>query len=176
MLKIAHRRDVWGDGELWDGLVDIFSGCGGTSHTELLFSNGESFSSFLEFDKKHTVYPSQHFPRPNGGPQIRRIDFKPGVWVFTELDFITSEQEDDLYAYCKTVIDDSLKAQAGYDKAGVLRFVFPWMRQHPEDWFCTEAVQDACQKKLGLFGNRKPWKDSPNSFFKICKKLFKTAS
>jgi len=172
MLRIAHRRDVWGDGELWDGLVDVSSGCKGYAHTELLFSNGESFSSLLKFDKAHTVYPLAYYYRPKGGPQLRRIEFKENFWDYTNLPFVSAQEEDDLYNYCKSVIDDSIKAQAGYDKSGVLRFVLPFMHEHPEDWFCTEVVEHVCQKSLELFGNRKAWKDSPNSFKKLCDKLF----
>lgn len=172
MLRIAHRKDIWGDRELWDGLVDIFSGCKGYAHTELLFSNGESFSSLFEFDKAHTVYPSACYYRPKGGPQLRRIVFKDGFWDYTNLPQISAEEEDNLYNYCKTMIDDSVVAQAGYDRTGVLRFVFPFMRQHREDWFCTESVEHACQKVLSLFLGRDAWKDSPNSFKKLCDKTF----
>lgn len=172
MLRIAHRRDVWGDGELWDGLVDICSGCNGYSHTELLFSNGESFSSFLKFDKTHSIYPAPYYYRPRGGPQIRKITFKSGIWEYTDLPFVSKQEEDDLYAYCHNLINESITKQGGYDKKGVARFVLPFMREHKDDWFCTESVEHVCQEVLELFQGRKAWKDSPNSFKKLCDKLF----
>lgn len=176
MLRIAHRRNVWGDGELWDGLVDLFSGCKGYAHTELVFSSGESFTSCIKFDKENTVYPSNGFYRPKGGPQIRKIEFREGFWDYTELGFVTALEEDELYGYCVGVVDESVTQQAGYDRTGVLRFVLPFTKQHKEDWFCTEVVEHVCQESLELFGNRSPWKDSPNSFKKLCDKLFSNSA
>lgn len=171
MLRIAHRRDVWGDGELLDGLINIFSGLGGYCHTELLFSNGESFSSFVKFDRANTVYPAPHYYRPKGGPQIRKIDFKLDTWAYTKLPDVSPEDEDKLYGYCKKLIDESVATQGGYDRLGVLRFVLKFMKQSERDWFCTEAVMHVLQKSLGMFPDMQAWDYSPNRFNVICDRL-----
>lgn len=170
MVKIAHRRAIylrdwsWKGLELWDGLIDLCSGGNpfspGHCHTELLFDNGHSFTSTTKSDPACVI-----FGRPSGA-QIRRIEFKPGEWDFTLLP-LSDWQADQLYDECKNLVHISCLERAGYDYAGVMRFVLPWIKEHPKDWFCTESVVDRLQT-VGLFLGQAPHKLSPNACFELC--------
>lgn len=170
-LTIAHRKQVWfKDRAVFDSVIDACSGFGGYCHTELLFPNGESFTSTTKFDRATLVYPHRAFadPRKNG-PLIRRIEFPDWEWDFTRLP-VTDSQLLQVYEWCQQTINESISDRAGYDWNGVLRFVFKFMKEHPKDWFCTESVVAACQQ-IGLFTGVKPWTRSPNRFRKMCRKF-----
>lgn len=183
-MRIAHRKNVlFRDHAWWDTAVNLASGCGGFCHSELVFDNGESFTSTTEYAPATLVYPSAHdsihLARTNG-PLLRRIKMPDWEWQFTELD-LTREQESEVYRWAVETIDQSIKDQAGYDWRGVLRFVFKFLKQHPQDWFCSEIVVAALQPiiagpeqdiktrtlLLSLFKVR-PWTISPNRLFDLC--------
>lgn len=169
-MRIAHRKNVlFRDHAWWDTIVNIGSGCGGYAHSELVFANGASFTSTTDFSPATLVYPSvsymTHLGRKNG-PLLRRIKFPDWEWTFTKLD-VTDSQELQVYRWCVETIDQSIKDNAGYDWCGVLRFVFKFMTEHPQDWFCSESVLAACQE-AGFFLGLKPWTVSPNALRQLC--------
>lgn len=171
-MKIAHRRAVyfrdwnWRTLPVWDGLIDICSGGSplfpGHCHTELLFDNGHSFTSTTRIDPATSILQAND----HNGPVIRRIEFKPGEWDFTELN-LTDSQKLQLYRSCVELIADTAKEGGQYDFSGVARFVLPWIKEHKKDWFCTESCVDRLQQ-IGLFTGLKPSATSPNKFFKLC--------
>lgn len=169
-MKIAHRKNVlFRDKAWWDTAVNLCSGCGGFAHSELVFDNGESFTSTTEFDPATLVYPGVkdmiQLGRKNG-PLLRVMKFPDWEWQFTELD-LTDAQKLQVYRWCVETIDQSIKDQAGYDWMGVLRFVFKFLKPHKQDWFCSESVVAALQS-VGLFPGLKAWTVSPNKLFELC--------
>jgi hypothetical protein len=189
-MKIAHRKFVFArDKAWWDFFVNLFSGCGGFAHSELVFDNGESFSSTTDFDAHTLVYPTArdaHHLGRTSGPIIRKIKFPDWEWQFTELD-LTDSQKLQIYNWCIETIDQSIKDQAGYDYAGVLRFVCKWLKQSPRNWFCSEAVVAALQHGIRNAGMQektpqelpapllflhaprlRAWTISPNRLFDLC--------
>ena len=170
-MKIAHRKNVlFRDHAWWDSVVNLASGGGGFAHSELIFTNGESFTSTTQFERATLVYPHRAFadPRKNG-PLIRRIEFPDWEWAFTELN-VTDSEELQVYEWCRQTIDDSIKARAGYDWMGVARFVFKFLKEHPADWFCSESDVAALQT-IGYFKDEKAWTVSPNKLWKLCQQI-----
>ena len=157
---------------MWDGFVNAFSGFGGIAHSELVFDNGESFTSSSRFDPLDAIYPNPVFCRAvgrTGGPVIRHIEMPDHLWKFTELPLVTDEQKLHCYQWAKQTIDQSIKDNAGYDWRGVMRFVFKCIKQHPEDWFCTESVVANLQENVGMFQGLDAWSLSPNKLYKLCR-------
>lgn len=167
-LRIGHRKNVWfRDHAMWDTFTNVFSGCGGYSHSELIFPNGESFTSTTEFDPKTATYPEPATAiKRKGGPLLRRIGYPGFEWEYTDLDVADSKILQ-VREWCVKTIDDSIKDGGGYDWAGVMRFVMPWMKEHPKDWFCSESVVAALQT-IGYFEGEKAWRISPNKLHKLC--------
>ena len=170
-MKIAHRKNIlFRDRAWWDTLVNLASGGGGFAHSELVFDNGESFTSTTEFAPATLVYPSAtdllHLGRKNG-PLLRRINFPDWEYEFTVVP-ASPAQKLQVYQWCVETIDQSIKDHAGYDWAGVLRFVFKFLKQHPRDWFCSEAVVAALQTQ-GWFAHIRPWAVSPNRLRELCR-------
>jgi hypothetical protein len=169
-VRIAHRKNVlFRDRAIWDTVVNACSGFGGYCHSELIFDNGLSFTSTSRFDPATAVYPSAHFCVATGrhsGPVIRRIDFPSSLYDFTPVE-VTDSQKLQVYRWCEQTIDQSIKDNAGYDWAGVNRFMFKFLPQHKEDWFCSESVVAALQT-VGYFRNLKAWTISPNKLWKLC--------
>lgn len=127
----------------WFSPVNWLSGNGGFDHTELLLSDGTAISSAADTNGVH-ILPD--------------FIMKPGEWVALE---ITDHVDE------KVVLDFARsELGSGYDYAGVMRFVLPWMKQHPDDWFCSEFVIACCQQ-VGLFRDLTPWKVSPNALARI---------
>ena len=156
-MIIAHRKDVlFRDGEAWDTFTNIFSGFGGYSHSELVFSDGYAFTSTTKGPAG--LAGAQFFTRQEGYPSWE--------WSLTAVP-ATPEQEDAVRAWAAATVKESVTTGSGYDWAGILRFVFPWMKEHPNDWFCSEIVVAALQS-IGLFAGLKPWKVSPNRLAKAC--------
>jgi hypothetical protein len=119
------------DGNSIDELLDLFSGGGGYYHAELLFSDGLSFTSTtMDFTS-------------NGpdGTRFKRIDYHehPERWDLIPVP-TTAVEEEVVRAFCR--------AQIGcrYDKAGCVRFVIPFWKEHPDKWFCSEVVCAALQQ------------------------------
>ncbi len=172
-MKIAHRKNVFfRDHAIWDTVVNLCSGGGGFAHSELVFDNGISFTSTTKFDTSTVVYPSLDDPRAVGrknGPLLRQIKYPEWEWEFTELP-LSDSQKLQVYQWCVKTIDESLADKAGYDWAGVCRFVFKFLKEHPKDWFCSESVVAAVQQ-AGLFVDEKPSAVSPNRLRALCRNL-----
>jgi hypothetical protein len=162
------------------------SGGGGYVHTDLV-RGVESFTSVSRFDEHTAVYPTPAFCLAVGrhsGPVIRRIEFSPETHDMIDLD-VTEEQEGVIWQWCRECIDQSVKDGAGYDWFGVMRFAWfiPWARQHPEDWFCSEADVTALQQVagkyhsselvakalqgIGVLAGKKAWYISPNKLWQL---------
>jgi hypothetical protein len=169
-MRIAHRKNVlFRDRAWWDTAVNLLSGCGGYAHSELIFDNGESWTSTTQFDPATLIYPSAPdmaaLKRTNG-PLLRQINFPGWEYDFTEV-HLDDAQKLQVYRWCVETIDQSIKDQAGYDWNGIARFVLPWMKEHRADWFCSEAVVAALQT-AGMFRGLKAWTISPNRLWKLC--------
>lgn len=171
-MQIAHRKDVlfkdwhgWRP-EVLDTATNLCSGCHGYAHSELVFDNGLSFTSSISYNPPTAFHPAPPAIGRKNGPIIHRVDLTGDDWVFTDLD-LTDSQKLQIWSWCVKTIDESLAAGAGYDFAGVLRFVLPFIKEHPQDWFCSESVVAACQS-AGLFPGEQPWRCSPNRLAKLC--------
>lgn len=174
MLKIAHRKHVWfRDGESWDTLTNVFSCLAarqwGYAHSELLFTSGEAASSMFSIQSGQCEWPPGD--RPKGGPAIFKRKYYPSwEWDFTPLPHIDRDAEHRIIVLAMHEIDTSIHAGAGYDRAGVLRFVLPFVKEHPRDWFCSEFVVHLLQSE-SMFHDQKAWTCSPNKLYRLCKKL-----
>ena len=172
-LKIAHRRNVlFRDGEWYDTLTNLGSFIAarqwGYAHSELLFSTGEAASSLFSIRPGETTWPSSD--RVRGGPAIfRRQHYAPGEWRFSTLP-LDHEAEHRIMVQAMHDIDESIKIGAGYDRAGVMRFVLPFVKEHPQDWFCSEFVVHLLQTE-GYFTGEKAWTCSPNKLFRLCREI-----
>lgn len=172
-MRIAHRKNVlFRDRAWWDTAVNACSGFGGFAHSELIFDNGLSFTSTTEYEPSTLMYPTHaemvRLGRKNG-PMIRRIEFPDSLWEFTELP-LNDSQKLQCHQWCMEIIDRSIKDRAGYDWAGVMRFVFKFMHEHPKDWFCSEVVLAAIQP-FDFWPQYKPWTVSPNKLRALCRVL-----
>lgn len=54
-----------------------------------------------------------------------------------------------------------------YDWLGVLRFVLPCFKQHPEAWFCSEVCATALQRADVMAQDLDPWRVSPGKLYQI---------
>jgi hypothetical protein len=165
MIHIAHRKNVlFRDGTMFDTFTNLFSGCGGFSHTELVFSDGTSFTSTTTANKDTIFLPSSR----TFGPMIRNISYPVWMWELTPL-HMSEESEAGIKQWCEKTITESVEDKGGYDWAGIIRFVLPFIKEHKKDWFCTEAVIAALQS-AGWFPGLKAWQYSPNKFYRMFKK------
>lgn len=139
-MRVAFYRAS--SGGLIDRLIDRFSGRGGFSHVELIFSNDLFFSSSGQ----------------DGGVRFKRIVQDRTHWEIFELP-IESWRETQILWWAKR------RCGCKYDWLGVLGFIF---QTHPEQgrWFCSEICVAALQE-IGLLGAIKPWKVSPNTLYLI---------
>jgi hypothetical protein len=169
-MRIAHRKNVLGDHEWYDTLTNLGSFIGarqwGYSHSELVFSSGEAASALFSIGDKECLYPN--FERKRGGPAIfRRKNYDPRLWAFTNVP-LDEEAENRINVLALHEIDESIRKGAGYDRAGVMKFVLPFMREHPQDWFCSEFTVFLLQSE-GLFDGVNAHTCSPNKLFRLCK-------
>lgn len=102
------------------------------SHCELVFSDGTAASSSAR----------------DGGVRCKRIDWKPGHWIFVPV----AGGEPAARAWFRDY------AGAKYDYAGLFGFI--WRRESgaAQRWFCSEA----CAAALGY---QDPWRFDPNTLF-----------
>jgi len=145
-MKIRFKKSK-GAGAL-SGLIDLFSGARGYCHVELEFDNQISYSS----------------DSADGGTRYKRIIYNPQEWDTYEF-YSTSDQEAIVDAFCESELG------SGYDWRGVLNFRFPWEREHPDKWFCSEVVVAALHR-VGLLTALKPHKTSPNSLWKYLRENY----
>lgn len=144
------------DGSWLDDAINVFSGGGGFSHVELLFSNGESFSSTARdpsVDLSGRVKPD--------GTRFKFIDYTkhPDRWRLLTL-AATDDSEESIRQWCLKTLD------ARYDFWGVARFVMPFLGQSTDKYFCSEVVTEALQVAGMLADVGKPYQFSPNALAK----------
>jgi hypothetical protein len=141
--------------EVWDTAVNVFSGFGGFAHSELIFDGGIAYSSLISFAGMDIVLPDEMSDRKEG-PAFFRRQYRLPLWEFREIP-CRPDQEWAVRQRAVQVVNEG----GGYDRMGCLRFVFPWVKDHPEDWFCSETTWDALQP-AGLAGRYLPHKVHPN--------------
>lgn len=100
------------------------------SHCELVFSDGMCGSASWV----------------DGGVRLKRIDLDPDHWDILQL-------PPDLEAYARDWFE--CNAGAPYDLMGNVRFVFPFLPDSADGWFCSEAFGAALRW-------REPWRYGPN--------------
>jgi hypothetical protein len=165
MLRVALYRAKFGN--LMDDAINAFSGLGGFSHAEIVFSDGVSFSSTQRDDLGIGKA---------GGTRYKTIDYdaNPDRWLLIEIP-CTPEEEAVVRSFCDSELG------CGYDYAGCVRFVLPFWKAHDTEWFCSEVVVAALQhlwktKKhlswgffVRTYGLRKvrPERVSPNRLFDL---------
>lgn len=103
------------------------------SHCELIFSDGmAASSSFMD-----------------GGVRFKKIDFDPAKW-----DFLDLPPEKEARARAWFVKHEGEK----YDLMGNVRFMFGWVSDSPDKWFCSEAL-------AASLGIKDPFRYGPNTLF-----------
>jgi len=109
---------AWEAGDLKDKAISIWT-WGPYSHSELLFSDGICFSSSWRDD--------------GVGVRYKDIHIVPKNWACVEVP-TTQAQEKQMRYWC----DLRAEEKAKYDWRGIIQFVFPFVRQNDEDWYCSE--------------------------------------
>lgn len=120
-----------------DWAVNQFSGRGGYSHVEIVFSDGLFFSAS---------------PR-EGVVRYKRISPDLRNWDFVDFP-VSLEQEHEIRAWCDTQVGKK------YDWAGVFGFVWD-CRDDPDEWFCSKICGQA-PKSVGIWTKVETWRLSPN--------------
>ena len=144
MLRVAFRKNGKG---FYARLIRIWT-WGKWSHTELVFSNGCSFSS----DEK------------DGGTRWKDWHMSPDEWDFLNVP-CTPAEEQEVAAWCAG--EEGCK----YDMVGI-GFSFlpiPLGYQSADKWFCSEICVAALQR-IGYMRGYTPSRISPNSMYKILNK------
>jgi hypothetical protein len=115
MMKLAAYK-AWAPGTGLISKLIALRHLGRYSHVELVFSDGVCYSSSAQ----------------DGGVRFRRIRLNPRRWDTFDLPWVTPEHEVRMRAWGLGRVDRC------YDWHGVLRFVLPWLRQRPDEQFCSE--------------------------------------
>jgi len=110
------------------------------SHCELIFSDGLAASaSWMD-----------------GGVRFKVIDFDPEHWDFIDL---PPDKEAAAREWFMGHLGD------GYDLLGNLRFLFGWIRESADRWFCSEAF-------AASLGMGDPWRHGPVGLIVLLKYFF----
>lgn len=124
MMRVAF--DISRPRSLTDWVIAIFTGSNCT-HCELVFSNGESFSS------------SPH----DDGTRFAKINFDdPKKWEVISLPWISVNKEAEIKKFCKSELD------CRYDWGAVLLGWLITPAGSTNKWFCTEIVHAAIRHSL----------------------------
>lgn len=115
-MKVAFYKAFCDNATLLDNLIGIAS-LGKYSHVELVFSNGESFSSS---------------PR-DGEARFTTIDYHKDRWEMVEIN-IPKQEEARLYRLALTNIGKK------YDYIGAIFSVLPVCIQNNDKIFCSEVI------------------------------------
>jgi hypothetical protein len=108
------------------------------SHTEICIGN--PFEGAVECVSSSGV---------DGGVRAKNMKLSPQKWEILPMPWVS---EDDVFEFWKA------HKGTGYDWAGVVRFLFPWLRaQSKTRWFCTECV-------AAIAGYPDAWRFSPAEF------------
>jgi hypothetical protein len=161
MIQLAFYRG--GPDERWVDLgIKVFSGLGEFCHAELVFSDGVSFSSTA----RDPSLDSAGNAKPDG-TRFKRIDYSahPERWMLIPVGMPHGYDGDEGYAADEAAIRAFALSEldARYDYAGCFRFVVPFWRESPANWFCSEIVT-ACLQQVDHPAVRglTPWRVSPN--------------
>lgn len=160
-MKIALYKST--NGNWLDGAINAFSGFGGYSHVELVFSDGVSFSSTSRGNDGSCVYANGR-PKPDG-TRFKNIDYRahPDRWTQVHLG-VGPDAEWLMWQFAQSELD------ARYDFAGCARFVLPFWKEHKTKWFCSEIVLATLQHG-GMLKGHVPHKTSPNRLARLLEVL-----
>lgn len=140
-------------------LIDSLSRGNGYCHAELVFSDGLAFSSTPKDELN---------ARPAGGPRFTyKIAFNPDKWDIFPLD-TNGTEERAIYKRARKIEAEARIDDGGYDEWGCYRFVIPFVREHPKDWFCSEVVVEAL-RGIVFPEDIKPWRVAPNDLPQLVK-------
>lgn len=135
MMRMAFYKS--NRGTFLDFMIDAWTGFGGFSHCELVFSDGMSFSSS---------------PR-EGKCRFKSIKYDD-KWVMVDLDWIGDLNEGEIRLQCINEVGKK------YDYLGIFfTFVLPIHVDDRKKWWCSEI----CTKMIGI----KKFRISPNRLFKV---------
>ena len=167
-----HWRKTHTDGSWHSWFRDHLSRSGeygrGTDHLEMSFGSFYSFSSFIgdqAQDQLSFTHRGQRvvLPGKKEGTQFTGRLHPASDWINYRI-VVTEDQRD-------RMLDRAIKlAQGnhGYDWNGVARFShlirflsLGFWKEHPDKYFCSEAVVDAMQAGDLMLGIE-PWKQGPN--------------
>ncbi|MEA2028956.1 MAG: hypothetical protein U9N49_08270 [Campylobacterota bacterium] len=123
-MKIASYKAFQSHGRLLDKVIARLTR-GQYSHTEIIFSNGQSFS----------ISPREKKIR------FKEIDFKEERWNIIELD-ITEEDEKKLYNYAVMLEQKTFS----YDYTGAIFSIVPLCIQKANKFFCSELAVKVLNK------------------------------
>lgn len=99
------------------------------SHVELVFENGESFSSSEQ----------------DGGVRFKNIDFKTENWDFIYVE-VTKKSYDAMYKFCQKQVSNK------YGKVGIFfAQILNINKKKQGTWFCSEIVTYALQYGVALW-------------------------
>lgn len=146
-MKVASYYARYG--RWYEKIIAIYT-LGPFSHSEIVFSDGQWFSSS---------------PR-DGGVRYKKINPKPDHWEFIEIP-ITEQQEERMRRWCDRQVG------LPYDWYGVFRFAFPWLSrsQHRRKWFCSE-ISIASLQRAQILRNVKPYRMCPNKLYRLLYPIF----
>ena len=147
MMKIALYR-AWEEGaEVWDKVISVAT-LSPYSHCELVFSDGMFISS-----------------SPRDGGVRQKFIIPDENWVLCDLP-VSDWSERSIRHWAELLCDKKV----GYDWNGVYRFGMPWMKEHPELYFCSEFCLAGLQSQNYFLTAGKPFKASPGSLAAHLKK------
>lgn len=145
----VNAKGSEGNGHLMDRLIGLWTR-GDFSHAELLFSDGKPRTQATCFSSS---------PR-DGGCRFKDIDVTDGKWTLVPLS-VCMMDELKVEEWCRTQVGKP------YDWPGIFGFVcWPFVRQDPKRFFCSEVVVAALQQ-IGMFPGVSAWRVSPNRLYKM---------
>jgi hypothetical protein len=160
-MRIAYRKNVPNDHQAWDWWTDRLSrkpplfGKGGFSHAELILDARDlALSATTERGIRLVTIAELG------------IAEHPDWWELREVEGADAEDEFVVELWARAQIAEKETMGWGYDWWGLMRFVLPWVKEHPHDWFCSEAVVAGLQEVRYLRG-RQAWKISPNHLHRL---------
>lgn len=140
MLRVAFYK---AKGNFIDTIVRLFT-WSKYSHCELLFPDGRLFSSD-GWESKGVRFTTKYRP-----------DNWDILYIGTDTKTI-----DNLVMWCNTFVGKK------YDWLGVLRFVFPFLKESKDKWFCSEICTKALQEIKFLDQDIKAYKITPKKLYRL---------
>ncbi len=123
---------------------------GGTvDHVELLFSDGMCFST----------HPK------DGASRFKKIDFKPGEWVFEDVLMVPPEKERELRAWCEKHVG----IPYGWETIFAIGANLPDVKNRPNTVVCSELCKAGLQHIGILLDTEAPGMTDPNTLRKEIK-------